>query len=152
MRNIRMHKLVIMRMVAPNTSCAYYENEIQEAIRFASHNLELRHRICIEWANALPSGDILLCLDVPDKQVENFQPGPRLKGVGTYLLRHYPDMFKSKRMGTRLFSCSLVDDASFAEDVLGIELYPYQKELLKKHVESNQKKFCNKMKGRTAIK
>ena len=126
-----MIKIIIMSMVAPSTRCIDYEDLIQPAIQFASHNLELRHHITIDNTMFLENGDLMMQISIPDKDADKFRPGTRLKGIGQYLLKRYPDIFRPKLIGTRLFSYEDVNAVNFIEKVLNIKLFAYQKELLK---------------------
>lgn len=104
-----MDKFIIVSFVSQDARCSDYRDKMLTAVRYGTHNLHARHNIILEETDFLQNGDMLLHFTMPDKTGKNFRPGPRLKGIGQYLLKYYPDIFKPKLIGTRLFSYETMD-------------------------------------------
>lgn len=95
-----MKKLVLMDFAKPSNELFDHEKNIQEAIDHANRNLYGRFGIWVTLRDTLLFG-YLLEVEYPDEEeIKNI--GMRLKGIGQYLLNHYPE-YENKKVGTRLF-------------------------------------------------
>ena len=80
-------------------------SDVMEAVRFAALNLGARYHIYLEEMELNEkSNSLCVIFDTFSEKKSKFidSPGKRLKGISMYLLRHYPEKYKDKRIGTRL--------------------------------------------------
>lgn len=84
-------------------------NDIQEAVGYASKNLISRFGVLLELIAVNGPYDIIVSVsDCP--HLEHLEkgdwnnPGKRLKGIPSYLLKTYPERYKKLRVGNRLLN------------------------------------------------
>lgn len=84
-------------------------NDIQEAVSYASRNLISRFGVLLELIAVNGPYDIIVSVnDCP--HLEHLEkgdwnnPGKRLKGIPSYLLKTYPERYKKLRVGNRLLN------------------------------------------------
>ena len=74
-------------------------HDIEEAVRYARRNLDLRHNITLYDPLVTDDHRIYLKIDIPysfNFSVRN------LRGIAAYLLKRYPERYKKYLYGTRL--------------------------------------------------
>lgn len=93
---------VYLRFCTLNDKGSNYD-EIKEAIKFASHNLYLRHGIdvCDDLKYLSTTNDYYFTIKVPKSL--GIPTNRYFRGISAYLLKNYPEKYKPLLYGTRLF-------------------------------------------------
>lgn len=81
-----------------------YSQDIEEAIEHASYNLYGRNKIKVKGVKVGPFYIIIELISPEDI----ISPTYHLKGIAKYLLANKPETYKPLRIGTRLFSYSVI--------------------------------------------
>ena len=78
-----------------------------KAVHFASVNLSARHKIALEFSDFITDWTAEVNVLLPDGfNVDEFNPGRRLRGISAHMLKNNPELHKY-RIGTRLFLYTL---------------------------------------------
>lgn len=85
------------------------QNDIQEAVSYARKNLISRFGVLLELIAVNGPYDIIVSVS-EHPLLEHLEkgdwnnPGKRLKGISSYLLKTYPERYKKLRVGDRLLN------------------------------------------------
>lgn len=88
-------------------------DDICEAVKHVSHNLDLRYGIAIHDPILTEDKDVILELDIPD-EYKDFRYGNHLRGIAAYLLKYSRNkyFYSSLLSGKRLLHYVPVKDCS----------------------------------------
>lgn len=98
-----MKRFVHIYFSRPDVKACDHFDDICEAVKHASHNLDLRYGIAIQDPILTEDKDVILKLDIPD-EYKDFRYGNHLRGIAAYLLKHSrnKDFYNTLLSGTRL--------------------------------------------------
>ena len=90
-------------------------NDLKWAVRNASRNLILRHRIEISDPYK-KNGSVFLKLSIPEELTKKFNPGNRLRGISKFLLSMKDKHYSQHLIGTRLLFYEIVNDYGLSKN------------------------------------
>lgn len=108
-----MKRFVHIYFDRPEVRACDHFDDICEAVKHASHNLDLKYGIAMHDPILTEDKDVVLELDIPD-EYKDFRYGNHLRGIAAYLLKHSrnKDFYKTLLTGKRLLRYVLVKDCS----------------------------------------
>lgn len=92
-------------------------NDIRKAAEHAGLNLYSRYGIQLQYP--MPEDDqVTLRIRIPEELSYNFKTGNRLRGIASYMLKHFHDKYNQYLIGNRLLVYTDIGEAVRPDDVV----------------------------------
>ena len=103
-----MKKNVYISFASPSISVKDHVEDFREAVKWASHNLALRHKI--ELIDHGVENDFMYKIElIVPETFENFNAGRHLRGISRWLIIKRPEYYTSYKVGIRLLNYRVED-------------------------------------------
>lgn len=111
-------RYVLISFAKPLIYTPEVENDIRMAVKSASHNLWIQHKIDVSilkiWATSIGYTVFILKLDIPNEIQHTFSIGRHLRGISNYLLRYCKKTYLPYKVGNRLLQYLEINEATYS--------------------------------------
>lgn len=97
-------KTVQLEFASPNIRAIDHIQDIRKAAEYAGLNLYGRYDVQLQYPMPTDDDKVMVEIKIPDKMAESFSVGNRLRGISTYLLKHYRERYEPYLVGNRLLN------------------------------------------------
>lgn len=97
-------KTIQLEFANPNIRAIDHIVDIRKAAEYAGLNLYGRYDVQLQYPMPTDDNSVVVDIKIPDAMAESFSVGKRLRGISTYLLKHYPERYEPYLVGNRLLN------------------------------------------------
>ena len=95
-------KTIQLEFANPNIRAIDHIQDIRRAAEYAGLNLFGRYDVQLQYPMPTDDNNVVVEIKIPDTMAESFSVGNRLRGISTYLLKHYRERYEPYLVGNRL--------------------------------------------------
>ena len=97
-------KTIQLEFANPNIRAIDHIQDIRKAAEYAGLNLFGRYDVQLQYPMPTDDNNVVVEIKIPDTMAESFSVGNRLRGISTYLLKHYRERYEPYLVGNRLLN------------------------------------------------
>ncbi len=97
-------KTIQLEFANPNIRAIDHIQDIRRAAEYAGLNLFGRYDVQLQYPMPTDDNNVVVEIKIPDTMAESFSVGNRLRGISTYLLKHYRERYEPYLVGNRLLN------------------------------------------------
>lgn len=97
-------KTIQLEFANPNIRAIDHIQDIRRAAEYAGLNLFGRYDVQLQYPMPTDYNNVVVEIKIPDTMAESFSVGNRLRGISTYLLKHYRERYEPYLVGNRLLN------------------------------------------------
>ena len=94
-------KTICIEFADPRIRAVDHISDICEAAEYAHYNMLVRHKIRLHEPY-VSKDRVYVKMDIPDNFGKKINPGNRLRGISSYLIKHKGDFYKKHKVGKRV--------------------------------------------------
>ncbi len=97
-------KTIQLEFANPKIRAIDHIQDIRKAAEYAGLNLYGRYDVQLQYPMPTDDNNVIVEIKIPDKMANSFSVGNRLRGISTYLLKHYRERYEPYLVGNRLLN------------------------------------------------